>query len=347
MHANSSDLPGATVGDLSETRLLAQVFPLLAPAASAVLGPGDDAAVVAAPDGRVVVSTDVLVEGLHFRRDWSSGYDVGWRAAMQNMADVAAMGAVPTALVVALVLPADVEVRWVRDLARGLSDAGAPWAAGVVGGDLSSGSALTVAVTVHGTLDGRRPVLRSGARPGDVVAHAGVRGRSAAGLAVMAQGTTLQLESGLQVRSVEVDAACGAFLRPVAAIDAGVAAARSGARALIDVSDGLLRDARRLAAASGVTIALDEPLEAFADEAAMLAPVAELLGGGSALVRSWILTGGEDHGMLAVFPAAEELPAGFRRIGSVAPLGSDDVLVAGAPAARGGGWDHFGGSATD
>lgn len=348
MHANSSERPGLTVSDISETQLLAQVFPLLAPAAAAVLGPGDDAAVLAAPDRRVVVSTDVLVEGHHFRRDWSTGYDVGWRAAMQNMADVAAMGASPTALVVALVLPDDVEVRWVCDLARGLSDAGMPWGAGVVGGDLSGGAAVTVAVTVHGSLEGRTPVLRSGAQPGDVVAHAGVRGRSAAGLAVLAAGDAPpEVDARGAAIAHELDTVRGAFRRPVAAIDAGVAAAAAGAHALIDVSDGLLRDARRVAVASDVTIALDEPLESFADEVELLAPVARLLGGGPALVRSWVLTGGEDHGMLAVFPAGATLPVDFRTIGTVVPRGTDDVLVAGAPAARGGGWDHFGGTTTD
>ncbi|WP_309232755.1 AIR synthase related protein, partial [Actinotalea sp. JY-7885] len=175
---------GPTVADLGEDALLAQIFPLLPRAAGTLLGPGDDAAVVAAPDARVVVSTDVLVEGRHFRREWSSGEDVGRRAAVQNLADVAAMGARPTALVVALVVPPDVPVSWVLGLARGLAAACGP-EVGVVGGDLSGGSEVVVAVTVHGDLEGRAPVLRSGARPGDVVAHAGVRGRSAAGLALL------------------------------------------------------------------------------------------------------------------------------------------------------------------
>lgn len=340
MHPNPPDLTGATVAELSETELLARVFPLLADARATLVGPGDDAAVVAAPDGRTVVSTDVLVEDRHFRREWSSGYDVGWRAAMQNLADVAAMGAVPTALVVALALPGDVEVRWVEDLARGLSDAAAPWGAGVVGGDLSGGPAAVVAVTVHGSLEGRDPVLRSGARAGDLVVHAGVRGRSAAGLAA--------LSAALPADEATEEARAG-YLRPVAAVDAGVAAARAGARAMIDVSDGLVRDARRIAAASGVTLALDEPLEAFADEAELLAPVAAALGdpglGDPGLVRAWILTGGEDHGMLATVPREVGPPEGFRVVGEVVERSEHEVLVAGEAAARGGGWDHFGGTA--
>ena len=113
---------------------------------------------------------------------------------------------------------------------------------------------------------------------------------------------------------------------------------------MIDVSDGLVRDARRLAGASGVTLALDEPLDVFTDEAALLAPAAASLGD-PALVRAWILTGGEDHGMLAVLPPDVALPPGFRAIGAVLDRGQDEVLVAGRPASRGGGWDHFGGTA--
>src|SRR5690606_5267705 len=112
----------------------------------------------------------------------------GARAAVQNLADVAAMGARPTALVVSLVVPGNVPAAWVEGLARGLAAACAPVGAAVVGGDLSGGDALVVAVTAHGDLEGRAPVVRSGARPGDVVAHAGVRGRSAAGLALLGAG---------------------------------------------------------------------------------------------------------------------------------------------------------------
>ncbi|KGM10170.1 AIR synthase related protein, partial [Cellulomonas carbonis] len=177
--------PGPTVADLGEDALLAQVFPLLPAGSRTLLGPGDDCAVLAAPDGRFVVSTDLLVEGRHFRLDWSDAEDVGARAAAQNLADVAAMGAVPTALVVGLVVPPDLPVAWVLGLARGLASVSGPHGVGVVGGDLSGGRDVVVAVTVHGDLEGRDPVLRSGARPGDVVAHAGVLGRSAAGHALL------------------------------------------------------------------------------------------------------------------------------------------------------------------
>lgn len=321
------------VRDVSETELLAQIFPLLPDGPATLVGPGDDAAVVRAPDGRFVVSTDVLVEDRHFRRAWSTGYDVGWRAAMQNLADCAAMGARTTSLVVALVIPDDLEVSWVVDLARGLAAACASHGAVVVGGDLSSGSGVVVAVTVHGDLEGRAPVLRSGARPGDVVACAGVLGRSAAGLAL--------LEAGLGAHDTGL---VTAFLRPDPPLDAGVAASVGGATAMLDVSDGLLRDAGRIAAASRVHIDLDDPVEALRTDVADLRPACEALSVGPV---PWLLTGGEDHAMLATFPSGTRLPLGFRPVGRVHPRPDDGaalVTVGGEePSVAGAGWDHFAG----
>ena len=325
-----------TVADLSEDALLALIFPQLPLGDATLVPPGDDAAVVAAPDGRVVVSTDVLVEDRHFRRRWSSGEDVGRRAAAQNLADIAAMGARPTALVVALVAPADLPASWVEGLARGLAAVCAPLGVGVVGGDLSSGPVAVVAVTVHGDLDGRDPVLRSGARPGDVVAHAGVGGWSAAGLALLEAGRG-ELDTGL----------VGAYLRPEPPLAAGPLAARCGATAMLDVSDGLLRDAGRIARASEVVLDLDEPAVSFAADFARLGAVAVALG---VEARDWVLTGGEDHGLLATFPAGARVPAPFRVVGRVRAVPDDDgtgaqatrVFVAGvAPGAGSPGWDHF------
>ena len=325
----------ATVGEplvreVSEEALLARILPLLPQGRATLLPSGDDAAVVAAADGRFVVTTDVLVEGRHFRREWSTGRDVGRRAAVQNLADVAAMGAVPTALVVALGLPGDLPVAWLEDLARGLADECGPLGVGVVGGDLSGGSEVTVAVTALGDLEGRAPVTRSGARPGDVVAHAGVRGRSAAGFALLA--------ADLETLDDELVAA---YRHPTSPVAAGPVAARAGATAMIDVSDGLLRDAGRLAAASHVVIDLDA--EAFAADRARLAPVAEALGEDP---TAWVLGGGEDHGLLATFPASVGVPAPFVVVGRVlAPSAGAvaEVLVGGARPSVPAGWDHFAG----
>jgi len=312
------------VADLDETELIARFAPLLPFGDRTQIGPGDDAAVLAAPDARVVVTTDLLVEGHHFRRDWGSAIDVGRRAAAQNLADVAAMGASATGLVVGLVLPPQTEVAWVLGLAEGLA-AGCGPHVGVVGGDLSAGESLVVAVTALGDLGGRRPVLRSGARPSDVVAHSGRLGWAAAGLAA--------LEAG---RAAEVGEVVGAFLRPEPPLADGPAAADAGATALLDVSDGLLRDAGRLAAASGVVI--DLTAATLVD--ATLAAAAATLGADPLALA---LTGGEDHGLLATFPPELRLPGGFRPIGRVLEAAAGTrVTVDGAPpavAARG--WDHF------
>lgn len=320
---------GPLVSELSEEALLARIFPLLPAGAHTLLPPGDDAAVVAAPDGRFVVTTDVLVEDRHFRRAWSSGQDVGRRAAVQNLADVASMGARPTSVVVALVIPADLPVSWVEGLARGLAQECGPLGVGVVGGDLSGGPVLVVSVTAHGDLEGRAPVLRSGARPGDVVAHAGVAGWSAAGLALLDAAS----------RGAD-DKLVGAYLHPRSPLEAGPAAAVAGATAMMDVSDGLVRDARRIARASGVVLDLDDPADSFAADVARLGAAAVLLG---ASARGWVLDGGEDHGLLATFPPDAVLPPPFRVVGRVRE-GAPTVLVAGAEHSRTSGWDHFGGA---
>ncbi|MFE5340909.1 thiamine-phosphate kinase [Isoptericola sp. NPDC056578] len=339
-----TDATRPLVRDLSEEDLLARIFPLLPAAAATLLGPGDDAAVVAAPDARFVVTTDVLVEDRHFRRRWSGGYDVGARAATANLADVAAMGARPTSLVVSLVVPGDLPVDWVTGLARGLADVSAPVGAGVVGGDLSGGETVVVAVTAHGDLEGRAPVTRAGARPGDVLAHAGHRGLSAAGLALLDAGAATPADATTVDGAAGVGACVAGYLRPGAPLAAGPAAARGGATAMLDVSDGLLRDAGRMARASGVGV--DVEAGTLAVDVERLLPAARGLGLGPEAARDaargWALTGGEDHGLLAAFPPGVALPEGFRRVGQVRQ-GPAVVTVDGAEPAARGGWDHFGG----
>jgi thiamine-monophosphate kinase len=288
---------------------------------SVLLGPGDDAAVVAAPDGRVVVSTDVLVDGRHFRRDWSGPVDIGRRAAAANLADIAAMGARPTALVVALSMPPELETAWVEGLADGLAAEAATVGAAVVGGDLSASPTLTVAVTALGDLAGAVPVTRSGAAPGDVVAIAGRLGHAAGGLTVLTRG--------FRSPKLLVDA----YRRPLVPYAAGPAAAALGATAMIDVSDGLLADTGHIAAASGVAIDLHR--DAF-EVPVPMRNAAEALG---ADPYDWILTGGDDHALVATFPDGTALPDGWRRIGEVHD--GAGVTVDGQPYAGAGGWDHF------
>jgi thiamine-monophosphate kinase len=353
------------VRDLSEEQILARIVPLLPRGSATLLGPGDDAAVLAAPDGRFVVSTDVLVEDRHFRARWSTGYDVGRRAAAQNLADIAAMGARPTALVTSLVVPGETDVEWVTGLARGLADGCAPVGAGAVGGDLSSGPCLVVSVTVHGDLEGRDAVLRSGARPGDVVAHAGVRGWSAAGLALLEAGLVraplspvpVEVSDGVHLEDAW-EQLVSAHLRPEPPLAAGVAAAEAGATAMLDLSDGLLRDAGRLAAASGVRLDLDAG--AFAGDRDVLRSAARAVAAAKGLgdpgwgpgradvdgiLDGWIWGGGEDHSLLATFPPDAPLPAGWTAVGRVLEALSDGaaraVTIGGEVPDVGQGWDHF------
>jgi thiamine-monophosphate kinase len=288
---------------------------------AALLGPGDDAAVIAAPDGRVVASTDVLVEGRHFRRDWSSAEDVGHRAAAANLADIAAMGAVPTALLVGFCAPPELDVAWAEELADGLAEEAARAGAGVVGGDMSGAPLLMISVTALGDLGGRPPVRRDGARPGDVLALAGRVGYAAAGYTVLSRG----------FRSPKLLVA--AHRRPEVPYAAGPAAAGLGATSMIDISDGLLGDLAHVAAASGV--AIDVRRDAF-DVPAQMRDAAGALGVDPYI---WILTGGEDHALAATFPAGTALPEDWRVIGSVGE--GSGVTVDGAAYDGPGGWEHF------
>jgi thiamine-monophosphate kinase len=322
---------GPTLADLGETGILARIFPRLPAGGQVEVPPGDDAAVVVAADGRVVATTDLMVQGRDWRDDWSSAYDVGWKVAAQNLADVAAMGAVPTGLLVGLVAPGTLPVSWLEGLADGLAASCASTGASVVGGDLSSGDVVVVAVTALGDLQGRAPVLRSGARPGDLVAVAGRLGWSGAGLDLLRAG-----------RPEVAPRLVASHLRPEPPYAAGPAAASGGAHALMDVSDGLLRDAGRMADASGVSIDLDgDRLGGYADQ---LIEAAKALGD-NGFGLGWVLSGGEDHPLLATFPGPD-LPDGFEPIGTIVDRAAEAVLVDGRPASTLSGglptWDHFG-----
>ena len=317
-----------TVAELGEFGLIGAITQRLGGGADArvLLGPGDDAAVLAVDDGRVVVSTDVLVEGSHFRRDWSSAADVGHRAAAANLADIAAMGGTATALVVGLTVPADLDVDWALGLAEGLRDECAEVGAGVVGGDVTRGPAVVVSVTALGTLAaGAAPVTRAGAQPGDVVAVAGRLGWAAAGLAVLSRG----------FRSPRV--LVEAYRRPVVPYGEGPTAAALGAHAMVDVSDGLLADLGHVAAASGVQVELERAALVVPDEFDAASRALNLDPTG------WLLTGGDDHALAACFASTTALPATWRVVGSVSAPGPDGprVLVDGAPYESDAGWDHF------
>lgn len=173
---------GVTVGELRESGVLARILAQLGPARAASIGPGDDCAVLSSV-GDVVVTTDTMIEGPDFRLAWHRGFDLGWKLAATNLSDVAAMGARPTALTVALACPKTTPVALLEEIARGIDAACRALApgCGVVGGDLGQAPVLTAAVTALGDMEGRAPVTRAGAAPGDTVAYAGPLGSPASG----------------------------------------------------------------------------------------------------------------------------------------------------------------------
>ncbi len=289
---------------------------------SVIIPSGDDAAVVAMPDGDVVITTDVAVEGVHFRKDWSTPIEIGQRITAQNFSDVVAMGAWPVAIVVAVVAPRETPLNFLEALTAGIEDECKRVDASVVGGDMSRGDQLMIAITAIGQRRGVKPVLRSGAQVGDTVYVSGRLGYSAAGLACLMRGSRSPRE------------AVSAYLNVQPNYQLGVDAARAGATSMIDVSDGLVADAGHIAKASQVQLNLDT---------AALAPddfLTTLATGMGIDPWQWVLAGGEDHGLLATFAGAA--PEGFRPIGRV-EAGDGLVLVDGQTPRFVRGHDHFAG----
>ena len=320
-----------TLAELGEIESLKRTVARLKPAKVALVGSGDDAAVVSAKDS-FLVSTDTLVQDHDFKLEWSTGFDLGFKAVASNLADIAAMGATPTVLVVAVVVPKTTKISWLEEFADGLQaacDQLSPGAS-VVGGDLASGEQLVVSVTVHGSLDGLEPVLRSGAKPGDLVAVCGSLGKAACGLAL--------LQSGKQDLIRSYDDWVNAQLRPEPPIGQGVVANQAGASSMLDVSDGLGKDLLRIARASNVSIEIHSK-DLLGFEAMLELPAQSL----DVNPRQWVLSGGEDHSLLATFPRSAQIPRSFKVIGKVLESGQPAVLIDGEPADVSG-WDSVTGS---
>ncbi|HEY0640642.1 MAG TPA: thiamine-phosphate kinase [Pseudonocardiaceae bacterium] len=323
--AGSDSGPGVgTIAELGEFGLIDRVTAGRTLPPGTIIGPGDDAAVVEVDGGRVVTTTDVLVEGVHFRLDWSTPEQVGRKAIAVNLADVAAMGAVPVSLLVGLGAPASTPVTVITGLTDGMWREAQAAHAGIVGGDMVSAARLGGSVTAIGELHGVEPVRRGGARPGDVLAVCGRLGWAAAGLAVLGRGFRSPV------------AVVNAQRVPEPPYSAGPQAAAAGATAMIDVSDGLLADLGHVAAASGVRI---DVRSASLPVHQRLLDVASALG---ADPMGWVLTGGEDHALAATFPTAAAVPPGWVPIGLVEE--GDGVLVDGEPwrdPTGAGGWRHW------
>jgi thiamine-monophosphate kinase len=243
---------------------------------------------------KLVVTTDVLVEGLDFTAALSEPEDWGWKAVAANLSDLAAMGAEARWLVLALTVPGPTPVGTLERVYAGVGEACRAYGVALVGGDVSAGPALSLAVTALG--EAERPVLRSGARPGDRLCVTGPLGAAAAGLGLLqggdrAAGELLGRFPGL----------AAAHRRPTPALAMGLALARSGASAMIDVSDGLAGDALHLAEASGVGLEVHDaavPLAPGVAEAAALLGLDPL---------ELALGGGEDFVLAAALPRAADL----------------------------------------
>lgn len=319
-----------TLAEMAESEILARIFPRLPESSAALLGPGDDCAVLSAPDGRFVVTTDMMVQGPDFRLEWSSGHDLGVKAAATNLADVAAMGARPTGMVVSIAAPPSTSITFMEDVADGLRSACLELApgCGVVGGDLSVSTVLTFSITAFGDLEGREPLLRSGAQPGDVIAVVGRLGLAGLGLAALFTGE----------RETARASALQAQLAPRPPIAQGVIGALAGAHAALDISDSLVMDAGRIARASSVVMHLDE--HAIDELAGHLAIE---VGVDAARARQAILFAGEDHALLMTFPVDATLPEGFVVIGQVDACAVGEkphVNLDGAPVSENG-WNPY------
>jgi thiamine-monophosphate kinase len=319
----------ATLAEVGEFPLISAITQGLSLAPDVRVGPGDDAAVLAIGNA-VVASVDVLVEGVHFRRDWSEAGDVGRKAVAVNIADIEAIGARATGLLIGFSAPADLPLGWVLDFANGLVQESLTAGVSLLGGDVTRARDITIAVTAMGTLDGRDPVLRSGARAGDLVAIHGRLGWAAAGLVVLGRG----------FRSPRV--LVEAQRVPQISYGVGAVAAQAGATSMIDISDGLLADLGHVAQASGVLINLRR--DAF-EVAEPLQAVAAATGSDP---YTLILTGGDDHALAATFPSRDAVPAGWLVVGEVRAADDDQagVLVDGVVWESASGFDHFRSSAT-
>jgi thiamine-monophosphate kinase len=318
-----------SVSDEGEFALIRRITQRLGTSPDVLVGPGDDAAVIAADDGRVVATTDLMVDGRHFRRDWSTAYDVGRKAAASNLADVVAMGGRPTALLVGLAMPADLPLSWVDGLADGVRDEAALLGASVVGGDLVRSETLTIAVTALGDLQGRSPLTRAGARAGDQVVVTGWPGRAAAGLAL--------LEAGRVAANLAEQALVDAHRRPSPDYAAAlVLATRHSATAMIDTSDGLVADLRHVAMASRVRIEL---------VASRLPQDPALVEAGRVLALDpfdWMSGGGDDHCFAATVPghAAVDV-ATIGRVVALADGEAPAVVFTDRAGPAVGGHEHF------
>ncbi len=333
---NSSE--GRRISRISELALIERITARSTTRPGTELGIGDDGAVIAI-GGSAVVSHDMLVEGVHFRRSTTGLRDLGHKALAVNLSDLAAMGAEPVAALVGLGLPDDVGTGDVDHLYEGIERLAKGFGVTVAGGDVTAAPVLVLAVTAVGRAwPGVAPVGRSGGRAGDLLCVTGRLGAAAAGLAILEDpGLADGVEAAASLRA--------AHRAPQPRIGAGRALAEGGVRAMLDLSDGLALDALRLARASGLRARIDL-------DAVPLAPgvdaVAAARGEDPRILGA---TGGEDYELLAAAPAGliealrPRLDVPLTAVGRLEEGDAEVVAIDGAgrsvPLPRLG-WEHHG-----
>lgn len=296
-----------------EIDLIDEIASLVAVRSGVEIGIGDDAAVLSG-DPALVITQDLLVEGVHFRLSTTDMASLGHKALAVNISDIAAMGARPVAALIGLGLPLTCRDA-VADLYRGMEAVAGEYGCTVAGGDLTDAPVLTISVAVIGRMDeGVSPVLRSGARPGDAVCVTGLLGASTAGLLTLAGD-----EHAAAVPAPVRETLQAAHRRPTARVAAGVELAGLGAHAMLDCSDGLALDLLRMAKASGVRIELDLGL---IPRAPGVAEVAASAGHDAAVLAA---TGGEDYELIVALPA-ERIAQGRTALGDLALTRVGSVL---------------------
>jgi thiamine-monophosphate kinase len=283
--------------ELSEDGLVAAIRTVLSGETSGVIvGLGDDAAVVEPGTGSSVLTTDLLVDGVHFERGSTSARDLGAKAIAVNVSDIAAMGASPRYALASLALPSDIEAAWVVELYGGMRAACDEYALALVGGDLSRAERLVISVVVLGEVSRGRAVTREGARAGDAIVVTGSLGAAAAGLALSRAPAPVLLAALSAGWAREL---LDALARPAARVGEGVTLAQCGATAMMDLSDGLAKDLSRLCIASGVGARVrlaDVPIPEAVRAAAAALAVDPL---------DLAISGGEDYELLATIAPTE------------------------------------------
>jgi thiamine-monophosphate kinase len=288
------------------------------------VGIGDDAAVLPIANLQTVACADMAVEGVHFKREWSTPGQIGRKLTAANLADIYAMGAVPTYLLVTAALTDNFGITELRELAEGIKAEADKTGAIVVGGDLSSGAQLVLSITALGALpENRRPILRSGARVGDRVIVSGLPGKSAAGLA-----------AHIAQRAEEFKEIVQHYKCPEVNYSIAKSFADANVSSMIDISDGLLSEAHHLSKASGVGMRIDSLQLRELPYFSNLQDEAESLG---CDIWDWVLAGGEDHVFLATTSGA--IPDGAYVIGEV--TAGNGIEVAGVSPRKDMGWTHF------